>query len=76
MYVYIFQITKVKPGSELAAETAAALAAAAIIFKTEDAAYSKQCLQHAKTLYQFAENYKGTYSNSIPDAGKFSISER
>ncbi|XP_076065257.1 endoglucanase E-4-like [Oratosquilla oratoria] len=65
------KITKEKPGSELAGETAAALAAASILFMDSDPSYANDCLQHAKELYKFADSYRGTYSDSIPDAGKF-----
>ena len=66
-YCY-FQITAQRPGSELAAETAAALAAASIIFKDDDPSYAAKCLKHAEELYNFADKYRGVYSNSIPDA--------
>ena len=67
----IFQITAQNPGSELAAETAAALAAASIIFKEDDPTYSALCLRHAKELYNFADQHRGVYSDSIPEAAKF-----
>ena len=60
-----------KPGSEVAGETAAALAAASIVFKTEDPTYSAELLRHAKELFTFGETYQGKYSDSIPDAAKF-----
>jgi len=59
------------PGSDLAGETAASLASAAILFEGEDDAYSQKCLSHAKTLYAFAMNKKGAYHNCITDAGNF-----
>ena len=58
-----------KPGSDLAAETAAALAAASIVFKEEDPGYSQKLLEHAEKLYEFADKARGKYSDSIPDAG-------
>jgi len=60
-----------KPGTEIAGESAAALAAASILFKTEDAAYSAKLLQHARTLFTFADTYRGTYTAAIPDAASF-----
>ncbi|KAK3892282.1 hypothetical protein Pcinc_003903 [Petrolisthes cinctipes] len=42
-----YKITQSKPGSDLAGETAAALAAAAILFQQSDSTYSATCLQHA-----------------------------
>lgn len=66
-----YKIDKDHPGSELAAETAAALAAASIVFKTSDAAYSAKLLTHARELYQFADTCRGKYSDSIADARGF-----
>ncbi|CAL4122327.1 unnamed protein product [Meganyctiphanes norvegica] len=65
-----FKITTEMPGSDLAGETAAALAAASILFAESDAKYSDTCLEHAKQLYSFADKYRGNYSDSIPDAAK------
>jgi endoglucanase len=42
------------PGSTVVAETAAALAAASIVFEDYDSSYSTECLEHAETLYEFA----------------------
>lgn len=53
-----FKITSKKPGTELAAETAAALAAASIFLKSSDAALSASALKHAKELFEFANKYK------------------
>jgi hypothetical protein len=58
-------------GSDLAGETAAALAAASIVFKNVDSTYSNNLLTHAKQLFDFANNYRGKYSDSITDAKKF-----
>jgi len=66
-----FAVTAQKPGTELAGEGAAAMAAASILFATEDAAYSKVLLGHAKQLFDFADKYRGSYVNSITDARNF-----
>jgi hypothetical protein len=58
-------------GSDLAAETAAALAAASIVFQKTDPSYSSSLVTHAKQLYDFANNYRGKYSDSINDARSF-----
>lgn len=63
-----FKITEQRPGSDLAGETAAALAAASVLFQSTDSSYSKKCLTHAKQLYDFANNFRGKYSESIPAA--------
>ncbi|WP_088653555.1 glycoside hydrolase family 9 protein [Geofilum rhodophaeum] len=66
-----YKIDAAHPGSDLAAETAAAMAAASIIFRDDDPAYSQTLLQHAEELYAFADNYRGVYSNSITDAAGY-----
>ena len=43
------------PGSAVAGEAAAALAAASVVFEDYDAEYSELCLQHAESLYEFAD---------------------
>ncbi|KAK4290658.1 hypothetical protein Pmani_036457 [Petrolisthes manimaculis] len=66
-----YKITQNKPGSDLAGETAAALAAAAILFQQSDSTYSATCLQHARQLYTFANTYRAKYSDSITDAAQY-----
>ncbi|NME69567.1 glycoside hydrolase family 48 protein [Flammeovirga aprica] len=66
-----YKIDAANPGSDLAAETAAAMAACSIVFKDADPAYSALLLQHAEELYAFADNYRGVYSESITDAAGF-----
>ncbi|CAN6340477.1 unnamed protein product [Urochloa humidicola] len=60
-----------RPGSDVAAETAAALAAAAVAFRRLDSGYSAMLLGHAQQLFSFARNHRGLYHNSVPDAAKF-----
>jgi len=66
-----YKIDATKPGSDLAAETAAAMAAASMVFKTDDPAYSTTLLNHAIELYNFADTYRGKYSSSITDAAGY-----
>nr|AGP76425.1 endo-beta-1,4-glucanase 2 [Pericapritermes sp. PpEG2] len=66
-----YKIDTSNPGSDLAGETAAALAAASIVFKHVDPNYSDNLLTHAKQLFDFANNYRGKYSDSITDARLF-----
>jgi hypothetical protein len=49
------KVTKQNPGSTVTAETAAALAATAAVFKDSNPSYAATCLQHAKDLFDFAE---------------------
>ncbi len=53
-----FKVTVSSPGSTVVAEAAASLAACAVVFKDIDSAYSKECIAHAKQLYDFAERTK------------------
>ena len=65
------------PGVDLAAETAAAMAASSMAFKPTDTVYAATLLTHAKQLFSFAEATKGTngvensYSNCITDSTAF-----
>jgi endoglucanase len=58
-------------GSDVAAETAAAMAAASLVFKTSDAAYSATLLAHARQLYTFADTVRRKYSDCVTDAAQF-----
>ncbi len=53
-----YKVTADNPGSCVTAETAAALAAASIVFEKEDPEYSILLLEHAESLYTFADDYK------------------
>ena len=65
-----YKVTVGQPGSAVAGETAASLAACAMVFEDIDPAYSAECLAHAKQLYALAEAMGGdTYYDSI--AGSF-----
>ncbi|TXR53635.1 glycoside hydrolase family 9 protein [Reinekea thalattae] len=66
-----FKIDTENPGSDLAAETAAALAAISMVFEQDDAAYAAELLSHAEQLYSFADNYRGVYSDAITDASTY-----
>lgn len=63
-----FFVDSLNPGTELTAETAAAMAAASMVFKKIDRDYSDRLLREARSLFEFSEKYKGVYSNSIKDA--------
>jgi len=53
-----YKVDRSSPGSTVVAETSAALAIASIIFKKVDGEYSKECLKHAKELFEFADTTK------------------
>jgi endoglucanase len=59
------------PGSDLAGETAAALAAASMAFRPTDPTYADTLVQHARQLYSFADTFRGVYSQCISDAAGF-----
>ncbi|XP_050267650.1 endoglucanase 2 [Quercus robur] len=61
------QVNTSSPGTDVAAETAAAMASASLVFKKIDSKYSSTLLTHAKQLFTFADKYRGSYSESIPD---------
>ncbi|MCY8410803.1 glycoside hydrolase family 9 protein, partial [Bacillus haynesii] len=46
-------------------------ASASIIFKPTDSSYSEKLLAHAKQLYDFADRYRGKYSDCITDAQQY-----
>ncbi|NJR46762.1 MAG: cellulase, partial [Hyellaceae cyanobacterium CSU_1_1] len=66
-----FSIDPTRPGSDAAAGTASALASAAVLFRGTDDAYADELIKNAEALYEFAETYKGKYSDSVPQASPF-----
>nr|CAB3263035.1 uncharacterized protein LOC100186903 [Phallusia mammillata] len=66
-----YKIDENNPGSEVAAETAAALAAASIVFRDVDQAYADDLILHARLLYKFADDFRGNYHNSVPSVRNF-----
>ena len=60
-----YKITATCPGSDLAGETAAALAASYMVLG--DSTY----LTHAEQLYNFADTYRGKYTDCITNAKNF-----
>ncbi|PIN07228.1 Cellulase [Handroanthus impetiginosus] len=61
----VYKVSSQNPGSDVAAETAAALAAASIVFKDSDPSYSNRLLKTAMNVFDFADRYKGSYSDSL-----------
>ncbi|KAK7283408.1 hypothetical protein RIF29_12905 [Crotalaria pallida] len=59
------------PGSDIAAETAAAMASASLVFKKTDSTYSSTLLKHAKQLFTFADKNRGSYSENIPEVATY-----
>ena len=48
----VLEINQNRPGTEVAAETAAALAASSIVFRNVDKPYSEKLLDAAKKVYR------------------------
>ncbi|PON36204.1 Glycoside hydrolase [Trema orientale] len=67
----VYKIDDQNPGSDLAAETAAAFAAASTAFAPVNHDYASKLLTHAKQLFDFARNHNGVYQQSITGAGEF-----
>ncbi|CAK9263401.1 unnamed protein product [Sphagnum jensenii] len=61
-----YKLNTTNPGSDVAAESAAAMAAASMVFRTTDPEYSDSLLKHASELFQFADTYKASYSVTNP----------
>lgn len=61
----VYKIDADHPGSDVAAETAAALAAASMVFRTTDPIYSRHLLQTAMQVFDFADKHRGAYSDSL-----------
>jgi len=67
-----WSITASKPGSDLAGETAAALAAGFLYFERRgDHDYAADLLKHARSLFDFADKHRDVYTNAIPNAASF-----
>ncbi|KAL6986392.1 Endoglucanase [Sarracenia purpurea var. burkii] len=60
-----YMIDPTNPGSDLAGETAAAMAAASLVFRQSNPSYANELLTHAQQLFEFADKYRGKYDSSI-----------
>ncbi|KAF0915544.1 hypothetical protein E2562_036697 [Oryza meyeriana var. granulata] len=66
-----YRVDKDNPGSDLAGETAAALAAASIVFRRSNPHYSHLLLHHAQQLFEFGNRYRGSYDSSIEEVRSY-----
>ncbi|KAL3699479.1 hypothetical protein R1sor_017501 [Riccia sorocarpa] len=62
----LLQVNASSPGSDVAGETAAALAAASIALRTTDNAYAEKLISSATQLFQFADTYRGNFTGACP----------
>ncbi len=63
-----YAVTESCPGSDLTAESAAALASSYLLFKGSDPSYAATLLSQAKSLYEFADDFRGKYDACITAA--------
>ena len=66
----VYELTPAAPGADVAGAVAAALAASAVVFKS-DATYAARCIESAKRVFDFGLQHPGIYSDSISDASGF-----
>ncbi|KAK4493003.1 hypothetical protein RD792_000026 [Penstemon davidsonii] len=60
-----YKVDEENPGSDVVAETAAAMAAASVVFRRTNPHYSHLLLEHAQQLFEFGDKYRGRYDSSI-----------
>ncbi|XAR59099.1 Cellulase [Bertholletia excelsa] len=61
----VYTVEAPNPASDVAGETAAALAAASIAFRSSDPGYAETLLRAAVAAFQFADTYRGAYSDNL-----------
>ncbi len=66
-----FKVDTSNGGTDIAGEFAAAFSASSILFKDSDPAFSATLIRHAEELYEFADKYRGLYSDSNKDTPEF-----
>lgn len=68
----VYKIDTSCPGTDLAAETSAALASSSILFrKNGEIEYADLLVQKAEGLFDFADRYRGRYSDCLKEAVPF-----
>jgi hypothetical protein len=65
-----YKVTSRRPGSDIVANAAAALAAVSVAYQPYDSAYSKLALSNARNLYAFARDSQGLSTAAVPDLVK------
>ncbi|KQK02009.1 endoglucanase 7 [Brachypodium distachyon] len=66
-----YKVNRDRPGSDVAGETAAAMAAASMVFRSSNPHYSHLLLHHAQQLFEFADKYRGKYDSSIAEVKSY-----
>jgi len=68
----VYKIDTNCPGTDLAAETAAALASSSMLFRRNgNLEYADLLVQKAERLFDFADRYRGKYSDCLTEANPF-----
>ncbi|KAF1001784.1 endoglucanase 16-like [Apium graveolens] len=62
----VLKIDPSTPGSEIAAETAAAMASASMVFRGVDEPYATRLSTKAEDLFRFARDHRGTFDGECP----------
>ncbi|KAI4318689.1 hypothetical protein MLD38_032363 [Melastoma candidum] len=60
----VYAVDAPNPASDVAGETAAALAVSSMAFKSSDPGYADTLLKNAVKAFEFADNYRGAYSDN------------
>ncbi|GJM86782.1 hypothetical protein PR202_ga02674 [Eleusine coracana subsp. coracana] len=66
-----YKVDREHPGSDVAGETAAAMAAASMVFRKTNPHYASLLLHHALQLFEFADKYRGKYDSSIAEVKSY-----
>lgn len=67
-----FAVTAENPGTEVTAETAAAMAASSMVLRDAGRTdRADELLAQAEKLFAFSETYQGVYSDALPEADEF-----
>ncbi|KAL6494794.1 hypothetical protein OROGR_031594 [Orobanche gracilis] len=61
----VYTVDAPNPASDVAGETAAALAASSIAFKSSDPGYAETLLRTSARVFKFADSYRGAYSDNL-----------
>lgn len=60
----VYTVDAPNPASDVAGETAAALAASSMAFRSSDPGYAETLLRTAARVFDYADTYRGAYSDN------------
>ncbi|KAF8405319.1 hypothetical protein HHK36_010223 [Tetracentron sinense] len=60
----VYTVDAPNPASDVAGETAAALSASSMAFRSSDPGYAETLLRTAIRVFEYADNYRGAYSDN------------